>query len=150
MVISVIVHHDWWCSPPPVCVFCLINYICTHIHKTQVALDGAGNKGDVRVEEGYLVNATINARGELEGRLAPAFNRYGRRGARVVWRDRGEAFLNQPTLPCPEPPKHTFMYPHPPHRIPPGRYVNVAYVLSAPTQAALALSNFTVTAAEVC
>jgi hypothetical protein len=45
-----------------------------------VALDaaakGAGALADVRVEEGYLVNVTMNAAaGQLEGRLAPSFNR---------------------------------------------------------------------------
>lgn len=45
----------------------------------------AGGLGEVRVEEGYLVNATINAQGQLEGKLAPSFNRYEKgMHARVV------------------------------------------------------------------
>lgn len=48
-------------------------------NQSQVGLDGLGAAAggqDVRVEEGYLVNVTINAaQARLEGRLAPSFNR---------------------------------------------------------------------------
>lgn len=41
-----------------------------------MALDDATGAAGVRVEEGYLVNATVNAaQAQVQGRLAPSFNR---------------------------------------------------------------------------
>ena len=91
------------------------------------------------MEEGYLVNATLNAQGQLEGKLAPSFNRCV-----------GGDWMYGCRCPLCIPSIHPFHTHTKQHRIPPGRYINVAYVLSAPSKEALALSNFTVLAAEVC